>query len=67
MSIQTVKNVEVKLETIEALTNYIMSVQSLVDRINIEKVDNEYINTRIKAVEKFEDQVLTDLGGIYSK
>ena len=54
--------------TIENLTNYIFSVQSLIDRLNIMqttgKVDFTYINKRIEVIEKFEDKLILDLGGI---
>jgi len=45
--------------TVENLTNYIFSVQSLIDRLNIMqtmgKVDFTYINKRIEVIEKFEE------------
>ena len=54
--------------TVENLTNYIFSVQSLIDRLNIMqtmgKVDFDYINKRIEVIEKFEDKILLELGGI---
>ena len=54
--------------TIENLTNYIFSVQSLVDRLNImqkeKNIDFDYINKRIEVIEKFEDKILLELGGI---
>ena len=54
--------------TIENLTNYIFSVQSLIDRLNTMnttgKVDFDYINKRIEAIEKFEDKLILELGGI---
>ena len=54
--------------TIENLTNYIFSVQSLVDRLNTMnttgKVDFDYINKRIEVIEKFEDKLILELGGI---
>lgn len=67
------KNLEVtiKMETVQSLTNYIMSVQSLVDRINIierdNKVDTTHLQKRIESVEKFEDEILSTLSGIYSQ
>lgn len=57
--------------TIENLTNYIMSVQSMVDRINIMQssgsADFTHLNKRIEVVEKFEDLLLTELSAIYEK
>ena len=54
--------------TLENLTNYIFSVQSLIDRLNIMqtmgKVDFTYINKRIEVIEKFEDKLILELGGI---
>ena len=54
--------------TIENLTNYIFSVQSLIYRLNIMqtngKIDFTYINKRIEVIEKFEDKILLELGGI---
>ena len=54
--------------TIENLTNYIFSVQSLVDRLNImqkeKNLDFDYINKRIEVIEKFEDKLIIELGGI---
>ena len=54
--------------TIENLTNYIFSVQSLVDRLNImqkeKNLDFDYINKRIEVIEKFEDKLIFELGGI---
>ena len=54
--------------TIENLTNYIFSVQSLVDRLNImqkeKNIDFDYINKRIEVIEKFEDKLILELGGI---
>lgn len=54
--------------TIENLTNYIFSVQSLVDRLNImqkeRNLDFDYINKRIEVIEKFEDNLILELGGI---
>ena len=54
--------------TIENLTNYIFSVQSLVDRLNImqkeKNLDFDYINKRIEVIEKFEDNLILELGGI---
>ena len=54
--------------TIENLTNYIFSVQSLVDRLNImqkeKNFDFDYINKRIEVIEKFEDKLILELGGI---
>ena len=54
--------------TIENLTNYIFSVQSLIDRLNIMqtngKIDFTYINKRIEVIEKFEDNLILDLGEI---
>ena len=57
-----------KKNTIENLTNYIFSVQSLVDRLNImqkeKNLDFDYINKRIEVIEKFEDKLILELGGI---
>ena len=54
--------------TIENLTNYIFSVQSLVDRLNImqkeKNIDFDYINKRIEVIEKFEDKLILELGGL---
>ena len=54
--------------TIENLTNYIFSVQSLVDRLNImqkeRNLDFDYINKRIEKNKKFEDKLIFELGGI---
>ena len=54
--------------TIENLTNYIFSVQSLVDRLNImqkeKNLDFDYINKRIEVIEKCEDKLILELGGI---
>ena len=54
--------------TIENLTNYIFSVQSLIDRLNImqkeKNLDFDYINKRIEVIEKFEDKLILELGGI---
>ena len=54
--------------TVENLTNYIFSVQSLVDRLNImqkeRNLDFDYINKRIEVIEKFEDKLILELGGI---
>ena len=54
--------------TVENLTNYIFSVQSLVDRLNImqkeKNLDFDYINKRIEVIEKFEDKLILELGGI---
>lgn len=58
-------------KTREDLTNYIMSVQSLIDRINImekeKKCDFTYLNKRVEKVEKYEDILLSDLSSIYEK
>ena len=54
--------------TVENLTNYIFSVQSLIDRLNImqkeRNLDFDYINKRIEVIEKFEDNLILDLGEI---
>ena len=54
--------------TVENLTNYIFSVQSLIDRLNImqkeRNLDFDYINKRIEVIEKFEDKIILELGGI---
>lgn len=72
MSNQLIKmEVAVKMETIESLTNYIMSVQSMVDRINIMERDNSldttHLQKRIDVIQQFEDEVLSALSGIYSQ
>lgn len=72
MSNQLIKmEVAVKMETIECLTNYIMSVQSMVDRINIMERDNSldttHLQKRIDVIQQFEDEVLSALSGIYSQ
>lgn len=50
------------------LANYIMSVQSLIDRIHIMERDKlsdfTHINKRINTLEKYEDIVLTKLGKV---
>lgn len=60
-----------KNTTIENLTNYIMSVQSMVDRINIMEAtgssDFSHLNKRIEVLEKFEDMLLAELSAIHSK
>ena len=52
----------------ENLTNYIMSVQSLVDRLHmIEKekqINYDYINKRIEIIENYEDMILYQLSKI---
>lgn len=49
----------------ENLTNYIMSVQSLVDRLHIMEnegsLNYEYLNKRIEVLENYEDTILTQL------
>lgn len=54
--------------TVENLTNYIFSVQSLIDRLNImqkeRNLDFDYINKRIEVIEKFEDKLILELGVI---
>ena len=54
--------------TLENLTNYIFSVQSLIDRLNImqkgRNLDFDYINKRIEVIENFEDKLILELGGI---
>ena len=51
----------------EDLTNYIFSVQSLIDRLNVmrnkKELDFDYIDTRVEVIEKFEDEILSKLGG----
>ena len=51
----------------EDLTNYIFSVQSLIDRLYMmkgkEELDFDYIDTRVEVIEKFEDVILSKLGG----
>lgn len=63
--------ITVEKKTIESLTHYIMSVQSMVDRLHIMERDNSFdtahLNKRIDVLQKFEDEVLADLSGIYSK
>lgn len=73
MEINIVKDI-VKNETVDMvelkqnLANYIMSVQSLVDRVHImEKEKNinfEHLNKRIEVLENYEDKLLLELGGI---
>lgn len=57
--------------TRENLTNYIMSVQSMIDRINIMQAEGKndftHLNKRIKMVEKYEDLLLTELSAIHNK
>ena len=52
----------------EDLTNYIFSVQSLIDRLYIMKYEGkinfDYIDTRVEVIEKFEDEILLKIGGI---
>ena len=54
--------------TVENLTNYIFSVQSLIDRLNImqkeRNLDFDYINKRIEVIENYEDKLILELGGI---
>lgn len=49
----------------ENLTNYIMSVQSLVDRLHkMEKegqLNYDYLNKRIEVLESYEDNILLQL------
>ena len=49
----------------ENLTNYIMSVQSLVDRLHIMEKEGhlnyEYLNKRIEVLESYEDNILLQL------
>lgn len=56
------------IDTRENLTNYIMSVQSLVDRINMmqtnKNIDFDYINTRIDVLQTYEDKILLELSSI---
>lgn len=56
-----------KKNTKEILTNYIMSVQSLVDRLHImekeKTIDFTYINKRIETLEKYENKLILELGG----
>ena len=51
----------------EDLTNYIFSVQSLIERLYVMKgkkeLDFEYIDVRVEIIEKFEDMILSKLGG----
>lgn len=50
------------------LTNYIMSVQSLVDRLHImekeKQINYDYINKRIEILENYEDMILYQLSKI---
>lgn len=50
------------------LTNYIMSVQSLVDRLHIMEKEGQlnydYINKRIEILENYEDMILYQLSKI---
>lgn len=50
------------------LTNYIMSVQSLVDRLHIMEnegsLNYEYLNKRIEVIENYEDTILSQLSKI---
>ena len=49
----------------ENLTNYIMSVQSLVDSLHIMEKEGqlnyEYLNKRIEVLESYEDNILLQL------
>ena len=49
----------------ENLTNYIMSVQSLVDRLHMmekeKQINYDYINKRIEVLESYEDNILLQL------
>ena len=49
----------------ENLTNYIMSDQSLVDRLHIMEKEGhlnyEYLNKRIEVLESYEDNILLQL------
>lgn len=57
--------------TRENLTNYIMSVQSMIDRINIMQVEGKcdftHLNKRIEIVEKYEDLLLSELSSVHNK
>lgn len=50
------------------LTNYIMSVQSLVDRLHIMEKEGQlnydYLNKRIEVLESYEDNILLQLSKI---
>ena len=50
------------------LTNYIMSVQSLVDRLHMmekeKQINYDYINKRIEILENYEDMILYQLSKI---
>ena len=52
----------------ENLTNYIMSVQSLVDRLHMmekeKQINYDYINKRIEIIENYEDMILYQLSKI---
>ena len=52
----------------ENLTNYIMSVQSLVDRLHMmekeKQINYDYINKRIEILENYEDMILYQLSKI---
>lgn len=56
-----------ELKIKEDITNYIFSVQSLIDRLYLmkgkEKIDFDYIDTRVEIIERFEDEILSKLGG----
>ena len=49
----------------ENLTNYIMSVQSLVDKLHIMEKEGQlnydYLNKRIEVLENYEDNILLQL------
>ena len=52
----------------ENLTNYIMSVQSLVDRLHIMEKEGhlnyDYLNKRIEVLDSYEDNIILELSKI---
>ena len=52
-------------DLIENLTNYIVSVQSLVDRLHMMEKEGQlnydYLNKRIEVLESYEDNILLQL------
>lgn len=63
------ENVEMDIvELRQDLANYIMSVQSLVDRLHImemnKSIDFTYINKRVMTLEEYEDNLLLKLSSM---
>lgn len=56
-----------KKNTRENLTNYIMSVQNLINILHLmeneEKINFDFLNKRIDVLQTYEDKLITELGG----